>query len=70
MCSYFVNDNVCMYSTCMCVYFFPAHALLAHADPKIVLVPPQYTVQDDLLVRVIFGEFVCEKQLVDFILAI
>ena len=24
------------------------------------------TVQDDLLARVIFGEFVCEKQLVDF----
>ena len=28
------------------------------------------TVQDDLSVRVIFGKFVCEKQLVDFILAI
>ena len=28
------------------------------------------TVQDDLLARVIFGEFVCEKQLVDFILVI
>ena len=27
-----------------------------------------YTIQDDLLVRVIFGEFVFEKQLVDFIL--
>ena len=28
------------------------------------------TVQDDLLVRVIFDEFVCKKQLADFILAI
>ena len=28
------------------------------------------TVQDDLLVKVIFGEFVCEKQLTDFIMAI
>ena len=28
------------------------------------------TGQDDLMVRVIFGKFVCEKQLVDFILAI
>ena len=28
------------------------------------------TVQEYLLARVIFGEFVCEKQLVDFILAI
>ena len=29
-----------------------------------------YTVQDDLLVREIFGEFVSEIQLADFILAI
>ena len=28
------------------------------------------TVQDDLLAGVIFGEFTCEKKLVDFILAI
>ena len=28
------------------------------------------TVQEDLLARVIFGEFVCEKQLADFLLAI
>ena len=28
------------------------------------------TVQDDLLARVIFGKFVCKKQLADFILAI
>ena len=28
------------------------------------------TVQEYLLARVIFGEFVCKKQLVDFILAI
>ena len=28
------------------------------------------TIQDDLLARVIFGEFVCKKQLADFILAI
>ena len=28
------------------------------------------TVQDDLLVKVIFGKFVCEKQLTDFIMAI
>ena len=28
------------------------------------------TVQEDLLVRVIFGEFVCEKQLANFLLTI
>ena len=29
-----------------------------------------YTIQDDLLARVIFDEYVCEKQLAGFILAI
>ena len=40
---------------------------------NIIMVIPNnalYTVQNNLLVRVIFGEFVCEKQLADFILAI
>ena len=29
-----------------------------------------HAIQDDLLARVIFGKFVCEKQLADFILVI
>ena len=34
-----------------------------------ILTKQLYTVQEYLLVRVIFGEFVCKKQLADFILA-
>ena len=44
----------------------------SHTSHSCVLAEPiagVYTVQEYLLARVIFGEFVCKKQLADFILA-
>ena len=46
-----------------------SHTLLALRMMLVSYVRVKITVQEYLLARVIFGEFVCKKQLADFILA-